>query len=289
VAAAFFDLDRTLIDGSSGIHFVRAAHRAGLVSRRRLARDLVINLRFRARGSTDAQAEAVRERVGRMIAGVPVRDLHRLSHHVLGGVLPNLYPEMLALAHAHQNAGRPIYICTAASQEMGDLMALVLGFDGALGSRSEVVDGVYTGRPAGPFAYGAGKASLMAELAAAEGISLADSHAYSDSASDLPMLRAVGHPVAVNPDAELARAAAADGWEVMSVVRPRRAARLAGALIAAAAAGLAAGVALERSRAKSLDAPIAFSRVRGPTRPADPRGRPGACGGGRPGARSPRR
>ncbi|HEU0316736.1 MAG TPA: HAD family hydrolase, partial [Solirubrobacteraceae bacterium] len=89
--AAFFDLDRTLIEGSSGIHFIRAAYRAGLVSRRRLARDVLINLRFRLRGSTDAQAEVVRQRVGAMIEGLPVRDLHRLSHHVLAGVLPNLY------------------------------------------------------------------------------------------------------------------------------------------------------------------------------------------------------
>jgi HAD superfamily hydrolase (TIGR01490 family) len=241
VAAAFFDLDRTLVDGSSGIHFVRAAYRAGLVNRRRLARDIVTNIRFRARGSTDADAEVVRERVGRMITGVPVRDLHRLSHHVLGGVLPNIYPAMLKLAHEHQDAGRRIYICTAASQEMADLMALVLGFDGSLGSRSEVVDGIYTGRPAGPFAYGGGKARLIGELAAAEGIALADSYAYSDSASDLPMLRAVGFPVAVNPDAELAVVAAASGWPVLRFDRRGRLLKQAAALATAVLGGYMAG------------------------------------------------
>jgi HAD superfamily hydrolase (TIGR01490 family) len=245
-SAAFFDLDRTLIAGSSGIHFIRAAYGAGLVSRRRLVGDLAINLRFRLRGSTDALAEDVRKRVGGMLAGLPTRRLHRLSHDVLAGVLPNLYPEVLALAHAHQDAGRPIYICTAASQEMADLMALVLGFDGSIGSRSEILDGIYTGRPGGPFAYGAGKATLIAELAAGDGISLDESYAYSDSASDLPMLRAVGHPVAVNPDAELARIAAVEGWPVLSFARRGRLIRRLGALGAAAAVGLLGGYAAGR-------------------------------------------
>jgi HAD superfamily hydrolase (TIGR01490 family) len=246
--AAFFDLDRTLIEGSSGIHFVRAAYRAGLVSRRRLAGDVVVNLRFRFRGATDAQADAVLNRVGAMIAGVPVRDLHRLSHHVLAGVLPNLYPQMLTLAHEHQDAGRRIYVCTAASQEMADLMAVVLGFDGSLGSRSEIVDGTYTGRPGGPFAYGPGKATLIAELAATDGISLAGSYAYSDSASDLPMLRAVGFPVAVNPDAELARVAAREGWPVMRLHRLGRERRAAATLGLAAAFGVLIGAAAGRRR-----------------------------------------
>jgi phosphoserine phosphatase len=168
-------------------------------------------------------------------------------------VLPNLYPEVLALAHAHQDAGRPIYICTAASQEMADMMALVLGFDGSIGSRSETVDGVYTGRPGGPFAYGAGKATLIAELAAARGIALSESYAYSDSVSDLPMLRAVAFPVAVNPDAELARIARAEGWPVMRFGRRGRRIRRACGLAAAAAAGLGGGLAIggRRRQARS--------------------------------------
>ncbi|MEA2371662.1 MAG: hypothetical protein QOH12_2056 [Solirubrobacteraceae bacterium] len=179
-----------------------------------------------------------------MVAGVPTRELHRLSHHVLSGVLPNLYPGVLALAHAHQDAGRRIYICTAASQEMADLMALVLGFDGALGSRSEIVDGVYTGLPGGLFAYGGGKATLIVELARAEGIGLAESYAYSDSVSDLPMLRAVGFPVAVNPDVALSRIAAAEGWPVLRFARRGRRFRSFGAFAAVAAASLAAGLAV---------------------------------------------
>jgi len=201
--------------GSSGFHWARAARRAGFITRRRLAADAWENLKFRLRGSTDEATDAVRERVATMIAGQRVRDLGRLSPQVLAGVLPRLYPQMLAVAYEHQDAGRQVYICTAASQEMADLMAHVLLFDGAIGSRSEIVDGRYTGRAGGPFAYREGKATLMRELAEKEGIDLGASYAYSDSESDLPMLRAVGHPVAVNPDGPLAKAARQEGWQVL--------------------------------------------------------------------------
>jgi HAD superfamily hydrolase (TIGR01490 family) len=214
-AAAFFDLDRTLMAGSSGIFFARAAYEAGMITRGRLLGDLYQNLRFRLRGSTDDWADAVRARVGEMLAGVAVRDLQRMSPRVLAGVLPRLYPQMLERAYRHQDAGRPVYIVTAASQEMADLMALVLAFDGGLGSRLEVRDGHYTGRPDGPFNYREGKVHSLRELSAREGIDLAASYAYSDSESDLPMLRAVGNPVVVNPDPELARIAAREGWEIL--------------------------------------------------------------------------
>ena len=148
--AAFFDLDRTLIAGSSAFQFGRAAYRAGLVSRRQLAADAWENVRFRLRGSTDAATDALRERSASCWRGVRVRDLQRLAADVLAGVLPRLYPRMLEIAYEHQDAGRPIFICTAASQEMAELMAIVLTFDGAVGSVSEVVDGHYTGRAGGP-------------------------------------------------------------------------------------------------------------------------------------------
>ena len=155
--------------GSSGIFFARAAYETGMISRRRLARDVYENLRFRLLGSTDDRADEVRRRVGEMIAGVRVRDLERLSPRVLAGVLPRLYPQMLERAYAHQDAGLPVYILTAASQEMADLLAHVLAFDGGLGSRSEIVDGRYTGRPAGPFNYREGKVALDARARRARG------------------------------------------------------------------------------------------------------------------------
>ena len=105
---------------------------------------------------------------------------------MLAGILPLLYREVLDEAYAHQDAGRPVYIVTAASQELADVLAHVLVLDGGIGMRSEVRDGVYTGRPAGPFTYREGKAEAIRELAAREGIDLAESFAYSDSESDLP-------------------------------------------------------------------------------------------------------
>jgi HAD superfamily hydrolase (TIGR01490 family) len=228
--AAFFDLDKTLMAGSSGVFFARAAYETGMISRGRLARDLYENLRFRLRGSTDDRADDVRKRVGEMIAGVRVRDLQRLTPRVLSGVLPRLYPQMLERAYAHQDAGLPVYILTAASQEMADLLARVLAFDGGLGSRSEIVDGRYTGRPAGPFNYREGKVISMREVAERDGIDLAASYAYSDSESDLPMLRAVGYAVVVNPDATLRRIASEEGWELIELDRLGRRLKLVAAL-----------------------------------------------------------
>jgi HAD superfamily hydrolase (TIGR01490 family) len=165
---------------------------------------------------------------------------------VLAGVLPRLYPKMLNIAYEHQDAGRPIVICTAASQEMAELLAIVLTFDGAVGSRSEIIDGEYTGRPGGPFTYREGKAEAVRQLAEAEGIELSRSWAYSDSESDLPLLRAVGHPVAVNPDGTLARVAREEGWEILRFERLNRRLRYAGALVGAAALGGAGSLVARR-------------------------------------------
>jgi phosphoserine phosphatase len=158
---------------------------------------------------------------------------------------------MLKVAYEHQDAGRRVYICTAASQEMADLLARVLVFDRGIGSRSEVRDGVYTGRPEGPFTYREGKAQAIRELAARDGIDLSASYAYSDSESDLPMLRAVGHPVAVNPDAEHARIAKAEGWPVMRFDRLRARVRFAATAVVATAAGGVGSVVLARRRGGS--------------------------------------
>ncbi len=142
-----------------------------------------------------------------MIAGVRVRDLERLSPRVLAGVLPRLYPQMLERAYAHQDAGVPVYILTAASQEMADLLARVLAFDGGLGSRSEIVDGRYTGRPAGPFNYREGKVALDARAGRARGHR--PRRPPTPTRTPSPTCRCCArsrHAVVVNPDA----AAAAD-------------------------------------------------------------------------------
>jgi HAD superfamily hydrolase (TIGR01490 family) len=252
--AAFFDLDRTLMQGSSAFQFGRAAYRAGLLSRRQLASDAWANVRFRLRGSTDEGTHALRDRISRSLAGVRVRDMERLGAAVLARVLPRVYPQMLDVAHAHQDEGRRVYIITAASQELAEILAHVLSLDGGIGSQfSEVRDGVYTGQPTGLFIYGEEKALAIRQLARREGLDLAECYAYSDSASDLPMLRAVGHPVAVNPDRELLEVARHEGWEVLRFDRlARRLKTAAGLAITAAAGGLGTATVVRRRRGPSI-------------------------------------
>jgi HAD superfamily hydrolase (TIGR01490 family) len=239
------------MQGSSAFQFGRAAYRAGLISRRRLAADAWANVQFRLRGSTDAGTQALRERISKSLAGTRVVDLERLGADVLAGILPRLYPQMLAVAHEHQDAGRRVYIVTAASHELAEMLARVLGFDGAIGSRfSEAVDGVYTGRPTGLFVYRSDKAEAIRRLAVGEDIDLAASYAYSDSESDLPMLQVVGHAVAVNPDRELLHVARREEWAVLRFDRLGRRLKLGLAFAGAAAAGGAGSAALvSRTRA----------------------------------------
>lgn len=259
--AAFFDLDRTLMAGSSAYEFARASYRHGLLTRRQLAAGAWANVAFRLRGSTDAQTDQLRAHVFALLEGVPVRDIQRLAPEVLAGVLPRIYPQMLQVAYEHQDAGRAVYIVTAAAHELAAILADVLTFDGGIGARSEVADGVYTGRPDGPFTYREGKAIAIRELAAAEGIDLAASWAYSDSESDLPMLRAVGNPVAVNPDAELGRVAREEGWTVLRFDRLRRRLTFGATALAAAAIGGAGSLALGRRRPRERPQVVRRPRI----------------------------
>jgi HAD superfamily hydrolase (TIGR01490 family) len=250
----FFDLDRTLMEGSSAFQFGRAAYKAGLLSRRQLITDAWANLKFRLRGSTDADTHALRDRISKSLAGTRVRDLERLGPDVLAGVLPRVYPQMLAVAYEHQDAGRRVFIVTAAAQELADTLARVLAFDGSIGSQfSAVRDGVFTGEPTGYFVYRADKARAVQDLALREGIDLSVSYAYSDSESDLPMLRLVGHPVAVNPDRELYAVARREGWEVLRFDRlGRRLKALIGVAAAAGAGGVGSAALAMKARRRPL-------------------------------------
>lgn len=223
------------------MHFARAAYRSGMIGRRELVGDLWANVKFRLEGSTDAGSEEIRDRILNAIAGVEVKELQRMGSDVLAGVLPRLYPEMLRTAYEHQDAGRPTFIVTAASHEMAELMAHVVAFDGGIGTRSEVKDGVYTGRPDGPFTYRAGKAEAIAQVARERDIDLEASYAYSDSESDLPMLELVGNPVAVNPDPALARVARERGWRVIHFDKLRRRLYIAAAVAAVGLMGSGGG------------------------------------------------
>ena len=239
-AAAFFDLDRTLMAGSSGQSWARAARRAGMVSRGQLARWAVDGLRFRLRGSTDEATEKVLAEVKALLTGVPERDLARLAPEVLAGILPRIYPEMLEEVHAHQDAGRPAFIVSAAGDEIVKLVAHVLGMEGGVGTAYGLdADGRFSGELAGAFMYGEGKLEGMRRFAGEHDVDLAESWAYSDSASDLPMLRAVGNPVVVNPDAELAKLAREEGWRVMRFEQLGRRLAFAGVTAIAALVGIA--------------------------------------------------
>jgi HAD superfamily hydrolase (TIGR01490 family) len=262
-AAAFFDLDKTLIEGSSGVAFARVAYRAGLIDRRTLLGDLRAGLRFRLHGSTDEASEAVRVRILEAIAGTPVRQLQRLGAEVLAGILPRVYPQMLAEAYEHQDAGREVFIVTAASHEMAQLLAQVLALDGAIGTRSQIRNGIYTGEPEGPFTYREGKAEAIRRVAGERAFDLAASFAYSDSESDLPMLDLVGHPVAVNPDAELARIARERTWRVIHFDKLARRLRIGAAAGGLALLGGAGGYVGGRVRRRSRVRRIAVRWPRG--------------------------
>jgi HAD superfamily hydrolase (TIGR01490 family) len=235
-AAAFFDLDKTLIAGSSGMPFARVASRHGIVSRRQLASWGVEHLRYRLRGTTEERTAEVLKQARELIAGVPARELERMNPEVMAAILPRVYPQMLEEVHAHQDAGRATFIVSAAGNGVVEPLAQVLGMDGGIGTRYEVdADGAFTGRFDGPFVYGPGKVEAMRAFAALHDIELAESYAYSDSLSDLPMLEAVGHPVVVNPDPGLAAIAKREGWQAMRFERlGRRLAIGVTALLAAA-------------------------------------------------------
>jgi HAD superfamily hydrolase (TIGR01490 family) len=215
-AAAFFDLDKTLMAGSSGMQFARVAARHGIVGRRQLASWAVEHTRYRLRGTTDERTNEVLRVARDVISGVPARSLERMNPEVMAAILPRVYPQMLDEVYAHQDAGRATVIVSAAGNGVVETLAAVLGMDGGIGTRYEVgEDGAFTGRFDGPFVYGRGKVEAMEAFAAEHGIDLAESYAYSDSLSDLPMLRAVGHPVAVNPDPPLAEIAGEEDWQTM--------------------------------------------------------------------------
>jgi HAD superfamily hydrolase (TIGR01490 family) len=239
-SAAFFDLDRTLISGSSTFVFGIAAWRGGLVQRRQFARDAFAALNFRFAGASDETSHGVRDRILGAVQGVRYDDLVGLNTDIVPKLMERVRPEAKQLVDMHRHAGRATYIVSASPVELVNPLAGALGMTAGIGTVSEIADGVYTGKLAGPFCYGEGKVEAITELARWEGLDLAQCYAYSDSASDLPMLEAVGHPVAVNPDAKLERIANRRGWPIVIFSR-RTKAVVRRTTQAAGAASLAAG------------------------------------------------
>jgi HAD superfamily hydrolase (TIGR01490 family) len=248
--AAFFDLDKTLMAGSSGMQFARVAARQGIVSRRQLASWAVEHLRYRLRGTTDERTADVLRAARDLIAGVPAKTIERMGPEVMAAILPRVYPQMLDEVHAHQDAGRPCFIVSAAGNDVVESLAQVLGMEGGIGTRYELdPEGNFSGRLDGPFVYGPGKVEAMEAFAARHEIDLDASYAYSDSLSDLPMLRAVGNPVAVNPDPPLAELAKQEGWQTLRFERLGRRLVAIAVTVLATVAGFGASRVATRRRA----------------------------------------
>jgi HAD superfamily hydrolase (TIGR01490 family) len=253
--AAFFDLDKTLMAGSSGMVFARVANRKGFVPRGQLAKWGLDHLRYRLRGSSDEQTNAVLEVAKRIFAEIPEREVERMGPEVLAGILPRIYPQMLDEVHRHQDDGRATFIVSAAGNDLVKTLAAVLGMEGGIGTSWAVgSDGKYTGEMDGPFVYGDGKVEAMRQFADKHDIDLGASYAYSDSVSDLPMLRAVGHAVVVNPDSDLLEIARQEDWRVMRFEKLGRKLAIAGATALAAVAGGAAAGASRRRNSGGLRA-----------------------------------
>jgi HAD superfamily hydrolase (TIGR01490 family) len=210
--AAFFDLDRTLIRRSSVLALAPSFRARGLISRLDLVKSAFWQLLFAARGASAERVRSAAEDGMRILDGFSVEEMQSVVGDAMEPVLrPLVYAEPLHLVQRHRARGEPVYIVSATLQEIVDHIADDLGFDGAIGSTCEIVEGRYTGRTLRA-AHGEGKARALRELAAAHSLDLASSTAYSDSYSDLPFLEAVGHPVAVNPDRRLRSIARARAW-----------------------------------------------------------------------------
>ena len=214
-AAAFFDLDRTLLRRSSALALAGSFRERGLISRSQLAKAAAWQLLFVLRGASHEAVRRGAEDGLIVLRGCTPGELRDLVADALEPVLrPLVYAEPLYLIEQHRRRGESVYIVSATLQEIVDAIAKDLGFDGALGTVCEVRDGAYTGHAVRAL-HAENKATSVRELAESRGYDLGECTAYSDSHTDLPFLEAVGKPVAVNPDRELRRIAAERGWPVI--------------------------------------------------------------------------
>jgi HAD superfamily hydrolase (TIGR01490 family) len=242
-AAAFFDLDRTLLRRSSALALAGSFRERGVISRRQLLQAAAWQLLFVARGASHEAVRRAAEDGLLILAGHRPEELRELVAEAMEPVLrPLVYAEPLSLVERHRERGERVYVVSATLQEIVEAIAGDLGFDGALGTICEVRDGRYTGRAVRAL-HAEAKAEALRELALSEGLDLSVCTAYSDSHTDLPFLEAVGHPVAVNPDRELRRIARDRGWPVLEFSErayPHARRRVPPAFVAVGAAGAVA-------------------------------------------------
>jgi HAD superfamily hydrolase (TIGR01490 family) len=246
--AAFFDVDKTLLPGSSLYMLARGMYKRGMYTGRDLLGFFLSQFAFRVRGMESIKGmDAARESALAFIEGKRQAELEPLAQDIVVEVIgPRIYPGMRKVIDAHHANGDRTYLVTAAPVDVARRIAAYLGMDGALGTRVECLDGVYTGKLLGPVLHGRAKLDAVQALAAEKGIDLASSSAYSDSMNDRPLLEGVGHPVAVNPDHMLKRLAAENAWPVQDF-RSGRWLLVWGPTVAGA---LAAGEATRRALAR---------------------------------------
>lgn len=219
-AAAFFDLDKTIIARSSTLAFSKSFFHGGLLTRRAVLRSAYANFVFAVSGADHDQLEKMRAYLTQMIAGWDVETVRQVVSETLHTIIdPLVFDEAVQLIQQHQAAGRDVVIVSASGSEVVEPIGAMLGVDHVIATTLVEQDGRYTGEVEF-YAYGPHKADAMRELAARSGYDLDASYAYSDSETDAPMLEAVGHPFAVNPDRVLRALAVEKDWPILSFTRP---------------------------------------------------------------------
>ena len=217
---AFFDVDNTLMRGASVYYVGREAFRRGLISWRDIAVFAWHQFRFLAVGENREHLATAKERALGLVGGHSEEGLIALANDIYErDFAPKLWPETVALTKEHLAKGHEVWLITATPQLVAEVIAQRLGLTGALGTKVEALDGVFTGVLDGHVLHGDEKAAVAQEFARVKGSNLADCWAYSDSSNDIPLLTLVGNRVVVNPDAKLLAHAEAQGWDVLPLKR----------------------------------------------------------------------
>jgi HAD superfamily hydrolase (TIGR01490 family) len=236
--AAFFDVDNTLIRGSSLYFLGRGMYQRGYFTKKDISRFVLANLRFRLTGKENREEiQRFQDAATEFIGGHSVADIEKIAQEIYDQyVSPALWQGTIDIAQSHLAAGEEVWLVTAAPEDMAVLIAKRLGFTGALGSKAEVKDGMYTGAMVGLLLHGKEKAVAVHELAKEKGFDLDECYSYSDSHNDFPLLQCVGHPSAINPDAILSLRAMAEGWPIHDFRRARHIAKVVSPVVVRLAA-----------------------------------------------------